>query len=362
MKITFVVADADLSGGCRVIALHARHLRAMGHQVAVVAPAPWSPSLRQRARAWLGRGAWPRSRSPDVSHFELQGVPVHRLARRGPVRASDVPEADVLVSTWWETAVWTAEFERRRGAKAHFVQGWERHIEGMPAEAVDDALRLPSHKLVVSRFLRDVVAQVAGDRDVTLVPNAIDPQQFDGPPRGKQARPTAGLVYATAHAKGLDVALDALARVHAACPSLVVKSFGAEPERAELPLPPFASLEVRPAQHRLAGLYGSADVWLSASRLEGFGLPALEAMACRTPLVSTRYGGPMDFVRDGENGFLVDVDDAAGLAERALQVLRLPEPEWRRMSDAAHATGHALTWAQSARLFEKGLVRALERA
>ena len=103
-------------------------------------------------------------------------------------------------------------------------------------------------------------------------------------------------------------------------------------------------------------------MWLSASRLEGFGLPALEAMACRTPLVSTRYGGPMDFVRDGENGFLVDVDDPAGLAERALQVLRLPEPEWRRMSDAAHATGHALTWAQSARLFEKGLVRAVERA
>lgn len=362
MRITFVVAAADLSGGCRVIAIHARLLRERGHDVHVVAPAPFRPTIRQRARALLRGQALPARVAEGGSHFDAQGVPVRVLARHRPIVEDDVPDADVIVATWWETAEWIRSFSRRKGAKAYFVQGWERHVDGQPGDAVDATLRLPFHKIVISRFLEGVVRDVAGEDDVTLAPNAIDPSQFDAPPRGKQARPTLGFVYSTARAKGLDTARAAIERVREAIPEVRVIAFGAEEASAAHPLPAGTELEHRPAQDRIPRIYASADVWLSASRLEGFGLPALEAMACRTPLVSTRYGGPMGFVRDGENGFLVGVDDAEGLAARAIDVLRMDEPRWSRMSEEAHRTAHALSWRDSSALFEEGLRRALAKS
>ena len=66
MKITFVSPPPDLSGGIRVIALHAARLHRMGHQVTVVAPAPPRPSLRSRLRATLHPtpAAAPLTRTP----------------------------------------------------------------------------------------------------------------------------------------------------------------------------------------------------------------------------------------------------------------------------------------------------------
>jgi glycosyltransferase involved in cell wall biosynthesis len=98
---------------------------------------------------------------------------------------------------------------------------------------------------------------------------------------------------------------------------------------------------------------------LCASRTEGFGLPTLEAMACRCPAVSTRVGGAPDLIEDGRQGFLADVEDSDGLAQRLVQVLRLPESGWRAMSNAAFATATAYTWDDATTLFEAGLREAI---
>jgi glycosyltransferase involved in cell wall biosynthesis len=357
VRVTFVVASADLSGGCKVVAIHARLLRERGHEVLVVAPAPWQPSLRDRVRG-LVRGEPAPAPAPERSHFELQGVPLHRLEVHRPVETRDVPDADVIVATWWETAVWVAAMPPRKGAKAYFVQGWERWVDGQPGDEVDATWRLPLHKVAVSRFLGDKIRELAPGADVSLVANAIDPAHFDAPPRAKRSAPAIGLVYSPAHCKGPEVLRAAVEQVRAQRPGVRVVAFGSEPERPHCPLPRGVELELRPAQERIPALYASADVWISASRVEGFGLPALEAMACRTPLVSTRYGGPMDFVRPGVNGFLVDVDDADGLAARALDVLALDGAAWSRMSEAAHRTAHAYTWRDASVLFEGALARA----
>ncbi|MEZ6164273.1 MAG: glycosyltransferase family 4 protein [Phycisphaerales bacterium] len=41
-------------------------------------------------------------------------------------------------------------------------------------------------------------------------------------------------------------------------------------------------------------------------------------MACHCPIVSTKCGGPADFVREGENGYLVEIGDAEAMADRIL--------------------------------------------
>jgi len=89
-------------------------------------------------------------------------------------------------------------------------------------------------------------------------------------------------------------------------------------------------------QERLADFYAAADVVLVPSRSESFGLVALEAQACGTPVVAARVGGLPFVVEDGRTGFLVDGHDPSEHAQRMLDVLRDASLQSRLGDEAAH--------------------------
>lgn len=64
-----------------------------------------------------------------------------------------------------------------------------------------------------------------------------------------------------------------------------------------------------------AALLAAADICVLPSRYEPFGTVILEAWAARKPFIACRSAGPAAHVIDGENGLLVEIDDAKGLAE-----------------------------------------------
>jgi glycosyltransferase involved in cell wall biosynthesis len=358
MRITFVLPHASMAGGARVLAIYAERLQRRGHRVSVVSTPP-APDFARRLKSLLRGRGWQSSAASEPSWFDGIGVPHRVLERVRPVTDADVPDADVVVATYWTTGPWVAALSPGKGAKAIFVQGYEV-APGRFDPALDAVWRLPLAKIVVASWLADLARERFGDENVHLVPNSVDTGQYKAPPRGKQARPTAGMLYSTSTTKGADVAAAALERVRRELPDLHAIAFSNERVAAHMPLPGWTEFHYRPAQHEIPRLYARCDVWLCASRREGFSLPTLEAMACRCPLVSTRMGGPADFVEEGVNGFLVPVDDADALAERLLGVFRLEEKQWQRMSDAALATAKGYTWDDATTLLERALAEIAE--
>jgi glycosyltransferase involved in cell wall biosynthesis len=362
VKITFVLSVADRTGGNRVIATYAERLKKRGHSVVIVSRPHPDRTLRERLSGLLKEGRWLPSRRDGASHIDGTGV-THLLTECiRPVVDMDVPDGDVVIATWWETAHWVNRLSPRKGAKVYLIQHHEV-FPYLPVDRVKATYRSGLHKIVVSRWLQDIMRDSYGDADATLVMNSVDTNVFFAPPRNKQTHPTVGVAYQGDPGgwKGGDVAMKALARAKAVLPDLRVISFGTVPPSRDLPLPEGSTFVLNPTQSQLRELYSQCDVWLCASRSEGFGLPTLEAMACRCPAVSTRVGGATDLIEDGRQGFLVDVEDSEALSKRLIQILRLPEPEWQAMSDASFGTATAYTWDDATSLFEAGLREAIAR-
>jgi glycosyltransferase involved in cell wall biosynthesis len=92
-------------------------------------------------------------------------------------------------------------------------------------------------------------------------------------------------------------------------------------------------------RHDLAQLFAAADVFVSASLMETYGLTLVEAMACGTPTVAFRVGGIPEAAPDGQAAILCAPQDGAALVE-ALMKLR-DSPQLReRLGDVAHEMVH----------------------
>ncbi|HZR14067.1 MAG TPA: glycosyltransferase [Acidimicrobiia bacterium] len=105
---------------------------------------------------------------------------------------------------------------------------------------------------------------------------------------------------------------------------------------------------VPPQRHgRLRAFYRAADVCLVPSRSESFGLVALEAAACGTPVVATAVGGLRSLVDDGQTGFLVTERDPVAFATPVAVLLDAPDVA-RELGVAAHARSRRYSWSITA--------------
>lgn len=352
MKITFVSPAPNLSGGQRVVAIYADLLQERGHDVTVVARRHPSQTFGTKMRQLaLGK----RLATPiRETHFDRMEAHLHLPSHCGPIVADDVPDADVVIATWWETAFEIVHFPLSKGRKIYFVQHHEVHPH-LPSHISGATYFLPLKKITIASWLVDKMRDLYGDEDVALVPNSVEHGLFFAPARERQSVPTVGMMYSPTHFKGVDIALRAIEIARRTHRNLRLVAFSTQPVAKNLPLPDGTELHLNPPQTILREIYASCDVFITASRSEGFGLPILEAMACRTPVIATHTGCAKDVIQEGRNGYVVDVEDAEALGERLTQLLSMDSNSWKAMSETARLGSLGYTWREAAALFEESL-------
>lgn len=102
------------------------------------------------------------------------------------------------------------------------------------------------------------------------------------------------------------------------------------------------------SEGRLRQYYQRCDVFALPSRMEGWGLSLMEAMAFKKPVVASRVGGIPELVDHGKNGYLVPYADVRGLSDSLVKILK-DKKLARSFGNAARKKVEQFSWERSAR-------------
>ncbi|MGH3429953.1 MAG: glycosyltransferase family 4 protein [Mycobacteriales bacterium] len=350
MRIAFVLPGLARTpiGGFKVVYEYANLLVDRGHQVTVVHP--WHchrpSSLREQIDSWL----WVARRRRDPRKT-VAWQPIDRRVELSVVTCpseSELPQdADALIATAWQTAGWVADATRGADRGFYLIQ----HFEPWDDEGeVRATWKLPLHKIVISRWLEELAIEMGEGGRTSWVPNGLDFDCFgvDVPPEDRA--PRVGALLNPYKCPEDVIASLSLARERV--PSLTAATYGTAVRRDDLP--EWVDYVRLPSPGELRRLYNSCSIFLQASRTEGWGLPATEAMACGCALVTYENGGSREYATDGETATVVFEHGAERLADAIVALVDSPA---RRLDLARHGRERAetFTWQRSAEAFERVL-------
>lgn len=228
--------------------------------------------------------------------------------------------------------------------------------------AEQGALAAARRVIVTSRHTADRVAELGVQASrIEVVEPGTDPAPLA---RGSGSSTLHLLCVATlTHRKGHAVLFDALASLkHRAWRLTCVGSTNRCTETLRdlgeriprLGLEARVSLAGEVNSERLAGLYDRADLFVLATRFEGYGMALAEALARGLPVVSTRTGAVPETVPE-DAGLLVPPNDPVSLAAALSRVMEDPELRGRLALGARAARKRLPSWAQACRRMDAAL-------
>jgi phosphatidyl-myo-inositol dimannoside synthase len=225
------------------------------------------------------------------------------------------------------------------------------------------------------------------DRRIEVVSGGVDARHFARPAGAREAARHALELPGDAQVvltvcrlvakKGVEVLLDALARLRPAFPRIQLVVVGDGRERrsyetraAQLGLHDAVRFAGRVPHEQVARYYWASDVFALASYetrhaggavrdVETMGRVLCEANAAGLPLVATDTGGTPSVVRSGENGLLVPAQDTAALADAIARVLRAPPLATRLREGGLVRAGAEFDWTAVMARNEAAIARAI---
>jgi glycosyltransferase involved in cell wall biosynthesis len=228
--------------------------------------------------------------------------------------------------------------------------GWGRKIEGLFAVRLEQrALKRAKRIIAISTETKRKLVSHYGlsDEKVVVVPLGVDPAGIDSA-RKNTPHPMILTVSRLDRRKNLEEALQALAKLESQFRLVVV---GGGPERGRLEhlahrLGLKAEFVGPVPQGELRRYYDDADIFLSTSRSEGFGLSLLEAMAHGCAVLASDIQAHRELIPDSRFGILYKSLDE--LTER-LRVLTIKRDLVESLGSAAQKLSLGYSWEQTAK-------------
>jgi GT2 family glycosyltransferase len=343
LRVTYVLRSLALAGGVLSVIQLVNELILLGVEARLVA-------LRDDG---------------DLAQWKLLTQPI--LFHTEADLQANFPESDIAVATLWITAPWVANVVRTGYAKqgVYFLQDYESwffpETDYRARARVQDTYALLPQKIVKSEWLKQMLVQ--DGFPTHKIPLGMDLGVFYPRERPTNRLPTARLPTArppTARPptvlamtrpetprRGFPDTVAALHKVKAAMPEVEIVVFGDAKVSSRIPFP-HRNVGVVADRNQLAELYAQADIFLDGSTFQGFGRPALEAMACGAACVLTNAGGVSEYARDGENCLLVPPQQPDRFADAILTLLQ-NAPLRKTLSDGGLHTVQAYCHKREAR-------------
>ncbi len=224
-----------------------------------------------------------------------------------------LPAADVLLYTTMLVATAMAPRSGAGGRRLIHALRTAGAVSGLPVlyyqgrgvfTPADEELtiRLPGPKICVGTELAAHLLETGvPTHDVVHIPNGVDHETFRIRDDIRTREPRVAMNFDPHPVKGSDAGLEAIEHLHRQL-GIPATIFGSRlPRRA---LPAGLDLVESPRRPALVDIYNSSTVFLQPSRREGFGMCAVEAMACGCALVTTDNGGSADYAVDGDTALV----------------------------------------------------------
>lgn len=290
-----------------------------------------------------------RSYLPQTCFHTAGGAP---LPIRTPLFAAQLltrgswHQPDLVIATHLNFTVAAYWLKRLAGvpywAIAHGVEAWN-----IQKPALQTALRHADRILAVSNYTRDrlLKEQNLDPTKVLLLPNTFDPSRFKIASKPhyllerhglKPEQPvilTVNRLASQESYRGYDKILEALPQIRQAIPNVryIIAGKGDDRPRLEQEiqqrqLHECVTLAGFVPDSELGDYYNLCDLFALPSKLEGFGIVYLEALACGKPTLGGDRDGAIDALCRGELGALVDPDDTDAIAQTLVQILQRNYP------------------------------------
>lgn len=311
-----------------------------GHEVRLIHPAACKKGMRKLI-GWIRTYCGKKNASdwfeflPDIKKMYVPGLD-----------EKYIPDADVTIATAYETVLYLRNYSESIGRKIYFIQGLE--VWAAKEEKVLDTWRFPIKKIVISKFLADK-GKREGITDIVHIPNAIDHEKYRIYKDRCKQKNCIVMMYSNAECKGSYYGIRALLDLKKMMPQIEVVLFGKEKRPKDLPH--WIEYYENPEQEFLVkDIYNRAQVFLCSSIHEGWGLPAMEAMACGCAVVTTDCGGVRDFAIPNETALLCPIKDIEGM-KCAMYELLTNDGLREKLTENALNKVKEYSWEKSAERF-----------
>lgn len=293
-NITFVLPRpaTRIVGGFKVVYEYANYLVKNGYDISIVYDCH-EIGTRFSLNNNLIKRLWGRILYKQAKWFDLdRQIDVAFVGNSSQLKKI---KSDLIIATAFNTVKIVEEASLpEKTRKAYFIQDFENwDIED---KYIYDTYKNSFTKIVVSRWLLDIVKDYSEDMNIFYCPNGIDDNVFfvDNKIEKRNAY-TICFMYHEDERKGIKTLVPVINRLKNEYPQLIVNSFGAYEK------PDFNDIDHYTAYatpKMLHDIYNNSAIFICSSYEEGFGLTGAESMACGCALVTTDTNGSREYANE----------------------------------------------------------------